>query len=185
MNKKKIIIAIFIIIFGLAFRVFLNEQVGIPNFEALTALSLVSGSFLGGVFAPIIPLLMAFSSDIYFGNTSVYLFTWSAFALAGILGTLARRNSKHRFLKITGLGVFSVLFFYFWTNFGWWLTSGMYQMNFSGLISCYIAALPFLRNQLISVLIFTPSFFAAFSLIFDKVFIKEKNMNPVRSLRPR
>ena len=90
MNKKKIIIAIFIIIFGFAFRVFLNEQVGIPNFEALTALSLVSGSFLGGVFAPIIPLLMAFFSDIYFGNTLVYLFTWSAFVLAGILGTLAR-----------------------------------------------------------------------------------------------
>jgi len=173
MNKKKIIIAIFIIIFGLAFRIFLNEQVGIPNFEALTALSLVSGSFLGGAFAPIIPLLMAFSSDIYFGNTSVYLFTWSAFALAGILGTLAGRNSRHRFLKITGLGVSSVLFFYFWTNFGWWLTSGMYQMNFSGLISCYIAALPFLRNQLISVLIFTPSFFAAFSLIFDKVLVRE------------
>jgi len=173
MKKKKIIIAIFIIIFGFAFRVFLNEQVGIPNFEALTALSLVSGSFLGGVFAPIIPLLMAFSSDIYFGNTSVYLFTWSAFALAGILGTLVRRNSKHRFLKITGLGVLSVLFFYFWTNFGWWLTSGMYQMTFSGLIRCYIAALPFLKNQLISVLIFTPSFFASFSLIFDKVSVRE------------
>jgi len=173
MNKKKILIAIFIIIFGVAFRIFLNEQVGIPNFEAVTALSLVSGSFLGGVFAPIIPLSMIFLSDVYFGNTSVYLFTWSAFILIGIFGTLVKRSSKHQFFKITGLGILSVLFFYFWTNFGWWLTSGMYQMTLPGLIKCYIAALPFLRNQLFSVLIFAPVFVTFFSLVFNKLLAKD------------
>ena len=174
MNKKKILIAISIIVFGVVFRIFLVEIVSIPNFEAVTALSLVSGSFLGGVFASIIPLSMIFLSDIYFGNTSVYLFTWSAFILIGIFGTLVKRSSKHHFFKITGLGILSVLFFYFWTNFGWWLTSGMYQMTLPGLIKCYIAALPFLRNQLFSVLIFTPTFSLIFSLVFDKIFIKEK-----------
>ena len=173
MNKKKIFFVISIIIFGVVFRIFLNEKIGIPNFEAVTALSLISGSFLGGVFAPIIPLSIMFFSDIHFGNTSVYLFTWSAFILVGVFGTFFKRSSKYYFLKITGVGVFSVLFFYLWTNFGWWLVSGMYPMNFQGLIQSYVAGFPFLKNQLASVLIFTPLFGLIFSQIFDKLFARE------------
>ncbi len=173
MNKNKFFFVISIIIFGVIFRIFLNEKIGIPNFEAVTALSLVSGSFLGGIFAPIIPLSIMFFSDIHFGNTLVYLFTWSAFILAGVFGTFLKKSSKYYFLKITGVGVFSVLFFYLWTNFGWWLVSGMYPMNFQGLIQSYIAGLLFLKNQLASVLIFTPIFGLMFSQIFDKIFKKE------------
>ena len=167
MNKRKILFAVFIIVFGVIFRIFLNEKIGIPNFEAITALSLLSGSFFGGVFAAVIPFLMIFFSDLYFGNTSVYLFTWSAFILIGIFGTFVKRNKKHYPLKITGMGIISVLFFYLFTNFGWWLTSGMYPMTFEGIIQCYIAGLPFLKNQLFSALIFVPSFAFIFSLLLE------------------
>jgi len=163
-----------IIIFGAGFRIFLNEVMAIPNFEAVTALSLVSGSFLGGIFAPVIPLAIIFLSDIYFGNSLIYLFTWSAFVLIGIFGTFFKRKSKYYFLKISTGGIISVLFFYLWTNFGWWLISGMYQMNLQGLIVSYIAGLPFLRNQLASVLIFTPLFSFVFSFVFDKLIIEKK-----------
>lgn len=169
-NKKKNILAISIIFLGVILRFFLNEVIGIPNFEAVTSLSLISGSFLGGIFAPIVPLFIIFLSDIYFGNNAVYLFTWSAFILIGIFGTLFKRNSKYYFLKITAGGILSVLFFYLWTNFGWWLISGMYPMNFLGLTQSYIAALPFLKNQLTSVVFFTPVFGLIFSFIFNKVF---------------
>ncbi len=168
MNKRKIVLTVFIIFFGVVFRIFLNEKVGIPNFEAVTSLSLLSGSFLGGIFAVITPLLMLFFSDLCFGNTSVYLFTWSAFVLIGIFGTLIKRNSKHYFLKTTGMGILSVLFFYLWTNFGWWLVSGMYSMNLWGLIQCFAAGILFLKNQLLSVLIFTPFFGLVFSFLYEK-----------------
>lgn len=173
MNKKKILFVISIIVFGVIFRIFLNEKIGVPNFEAVTALSLVSGSFLGGIFTPIIPLSIMFFSDLYFGNTLVYLFTWSAFILIGLFGILVKNHSNGYIFKITGVGILSVLFFYLWTNFGWWLTSGMYPMNFQGLIECYIAGLIFLKNQLLSVLIFTPLFSLMFSQIFDRLLIKK------------
>ena len=147
MQKKKILFAIFIVILGVVFRIFLNKVIGIPNFEAVTAISLLSGSFLGGFFAPLIPLLIIFLSDLYFGNVSVYFFTWSAFILIGVFGIFFKRDSKHYFLKISGGGILSVLFFYLWTNFGWWLTFGMYPMTFEGLIVAFIAGLPFLKNQ--------------------------------------
>ncbi|KPJ57528.1 hypothetical protein AMJ49_00150 [Parcubacteria bacterium DG_74_2] len=173
MNKRKILFAIFIIFFGTFFRIFLNEVISIPNFEAVTALSLISGSFFGGIFAGLIPLLMIFLSDIYFGNTLIFLFTWSAFIFIGSFGILFKKDSKDYFLKISGGGIISVFFFYLWTNFGWWLVSRMYPMNFQGLIECYIAGLPFLKNQLISALIFIPLFSLIFSLIFNKIFEKE------------
>lgn len=173
MNKKKILLAIFVIFFGVSFRIFLNKVIRIPNFEAVTALSLISGSFFGGTYAFFIPLSMIFLSDIYFGNSLVYLFTWSAFILIGIFGTFLKRDSKYYLFEISGGGILSVLFFYLWTNFGWWITSRMYSMNFQGLITCYIAGLPFLKNQLASILIFTPVFSIIFSLVFDKIFIKK------------
>jgi hypothetical protein len=117
--------------------------------------------------------LLIFLSDLYFGNVSVHFFTWSAFILIGIFGIFFKRNSKHYFLKISGGGIISVLLFYLWTNFGWWLVSGMYPMNFQGLIQSYIAGFPFLKNQLASVLIFTPFFGLMFSQIFDKLFVRE------------
>ena len=181
-KKKKILFAVFVILLGVVFRIFLNKVVGIPNFEAVTALSLVTGSFLGGFYAPFIPLLIIFLSDLYFGNTSVYFFTWSAFILIGIFGTIFKRNSKYYFLKISGGGILSVLFFYLWTNFGWWLTFGMYPMTFKGLIQCYIAGLLFLKNQLISVLIFVPSFGFLFSFISNKLKIKERAIEPQRQI---
>ncbi|XOB41003.1 MAG: DUF6580 family putative transport protein [Candidatus Nealsonbacteria bacterium] len=163
----KIPLAALVIFFGVVFRIFLNEQFHIPNFEAVTALSLLSGVFFRGFYSILIPLNIMFFSDFYFGNSVIYLFTWSAFALIGIFGNILKRNSKHLHLKSTGLGILSVLFFYIWTNFGWWLTSNMYSMDLGGLIECYLMAIPFLKNQLLSVLLFVPGF----SLIFSRAFI--------------
>ena len=96
-KKRKIIFAIFIVALGVGLRIFINEKINIPNFEAVTALSLLAGSFLGGIFGAIIPLLIVFFSDLYFGNTSVYIFTWVAYALIGIFGALLKRSSKYYF----------------------------------------------------------------------------------------
>ncbi len=174
MSKKKIILAILLILFSVVLRIFLNEEIRIPNFEAVTAVSLLSGSFFGGMYSFSIPLSVMFLSDLYFGNNFVYLFTWSAFILIGIFGNLIKRNSKNYTLKITGSGILSVLFFYLYTNLGWWLTSRMYPMDFTGLIECYVSALPFLKNQLLSVLIFVPAFVAIFSFV-------EKSINVLLS----
>ncbi|PIR02785.1 MAG: hypothetical protein CO144_00915 [Candidatus Nealsonbacteria bacterium CG_4_9_14_3_um_filter_35_11] len=176
MHRKKIILAILIVILGVIFRIFLVEIINIPNFEAVTALSLLSGSFFGGIYTAIIPLSIIFVSDFHFGNTSIYFFTWSAFILIGILGTLIKANSSYYIFKITGMGFLSTLFFYLWTNFGWWLTFGMYEMTVGGLMQCYIAALPFLKNQIFSVLIFVPSFAILLSFAFSKIKVPQKDI---------
>jgi len=74
------------------------------------------------------------------------------------------------------MGFLSTLFFYLWTNFGWWLTFGMYEMTVGGLMQCYIAALPFLKNQIFSVLIFVPSFAILLSFAFSKIKVPQKDI---------
>ncbi|MBI4051984.1 MAG: hypothetical protein HY400_05720, partial [Elusimicrobia bacterium] len=49
----------------------------------------------------------------------------------------------------------SSLLFFTVTNFGTWLAGGLYTKDFSGLIACYTAAIPFYRNTLLGDLLFT------------------------------
>lgn len=164
-NFRKIISAVSIIFLGVILRIFLNDKIGVPNFESVTTLSLVSGSFLGGIYGISVSLAIVFFSDLYFGNTYIYLFTWSAFILIGAFGALIKKNSGYYFLKMVGSGILSVLFFYLYTNLGWWLTSRMYPGTAFGILQCYIAGLPFLKNQLISVIVFMPTFLFLYSSV--------------------
>jgi hypothetical protein len=170
MPKEKILIALFVILFGVAARIFLVEFVQIPNFEIVTALALVAGVFLGGSFILIVPLGIIAISDIYLGNTSILIFTWSAFIAIGVFGWLLRKRKAfncHFVAQMTAMGIISSLFFYIYTNFGWWLLTNMYPPTFEGLIYCYIAALPFLKTNLLGNLFFVPVFISL-ALIVQK-----------------
>ena len=159
MPKEKILISLFIILFGAAARIFMVEFVQIPNFEIITALSLIAGVFLGGAFMLVIPLGIMAISDIYLGNTFILTFTWSAFVFIGIFGWLLRKNKDFNpcfIAKMTVVGIISSFFFYLYTNFGWWLLSNMYPPTFGGLIHCYVAGLPFLKTNLLGNLFFVP-----------------------------
>ena len=161
MNKKKLILAFFLILIGVVGRLFMIKFVMIPNFEIVTSLSLMGGAMLGGIFTFIIPLSIIALSDVYLGNASILIFTWSAFAVIGLFGWFLRKrkNLSPRFiLEMTGLGVFSSLFFYLYTNFGWWLLSGMYEYNLNGFVYCYVMGIPFFKTNLLGNLFFVPFF---------------------------
>lgn len=185
-NFKQIPIAIFIILFGVIFRIFLNAKIGIPNFEAVTALSLLSGSFLGGIYTALVPLSIIFLSDIYFGNTSILIFTWSAFMVIGIFGWFLRKRKSFNFRfvgQMTGMGIIASLFFYLYTNFGWWLLTNFYPHTWQGLINCYIMGLPFFKTNLLGNLFFVP-LFTSLALVVWKYYpvLKFKFLNIPKKL---
>jgi hypothetical protein len=55
--------------------------------------------------------------------------------------------------------------FFVGTNFAVWVSSGMYEHTLSGLVSCYVAALPFLRNSLLGDLFWSGMLFGAYALV--------------------
>lgn len=74
-------------------------------------------------------------------------YTWTGFLLIGLIGWVLQ--SKITLGRVaTGSIVGSVSFFLI-TNFGVWAAWSMYPRNFAGLTECYVAGLPFFRNEII------------------------------------
>jgi len=163
-NNSFIHYSLFIILFLLAFLERTVLDLG-PNYEFLTTVMILSAFYLGRKQSFWLIFLVIAITDRLIGNSKIFLFTWSgflipAFVIPKLFGNwkLKIENSRWKVVLLSGTGVLSNLFFYFYTNMGVWLLDswGMYTKDLWGLISCYINALPFLKNQITSSLIFIP-----------------------------
>jgi hypothetical protein len=87
---------------------------------------------------------------------------WACYLLIALASSKWMRPASLR--KGVVLTLSSSVFFFVVTNFGVWLTSGMYVHNWSGIVSCYTLALPFFRNTLMSDAVFTAALFGIYAL---------------------
>ena len=78
-----------------------------------------------------------------------YLATWLWYAGAMVLGRVLLRE-KTTVARLASAIVLGPTSFFLVSNFGYWLTTQDYPHTASGLIACYIAALPFYPNDLAS-----------------------------------
>jgi hypothetical protein len=78
-----------------------------------------------------------------------YLPTWMWYAAAMVLGRilLSERTTGLRVVAAALLGPTS---FFVISNFAVWVGNGMYERSLAGLIACYVAAIPFYRNDVAS-----------------------------------
>ncbi len=156
-TKAKLITAAALIIFGAISRYLLKD---IPNIETITVVSLLAGSLLGGIWTIVVGLAVVAITDIFIGNTIIFAYTWSAWAVMGFFGFVLRKRAKkpvRHALELTGTGILGVLFFYAWTNFGVWHIGHLYPHTIDGLIASYVAGIPFLKYQIISTVLFVPT----------------------------
>jgi hypothetical protein len=103
-----------------------------------------------------IPLLLLVGVDIFlttqrygYALTSGHAVTWLWYLAAAFLGAAMLRNSQSSPRVLSASLLISVSFFLA-SNFAVWSEWGMYAKTPSGLGGCYIAALPFFRNSLLS-----------------------------------
>lgn len=157
MHRKTVFTAALLIAFGVGGRLLLQDM---PNIETVTVATVLAASLLGGPWGLIVGIITVAASDIIIGNTSILLYTWSGWALVGISALIARyrgQRTSRAVLALTGAGLLGNIIFFVWTNFGVWHIGGLYQHTWAGLVECYIAAVPFLRNQLLSTVLFVPA----------------------------
>ena len=97
---------------------------------------------------------------LYAGQPVVYL----AVALVATCGFLLR--GKRSWGRLAGSGLVAALGFFIVTNLAVWATGGglRYPMNLAGLIDCYVQAIPFFRNSLVSMAVFLPLLFSPVAL---------------------
>ena len=124
-----------------------------PNFTPILSMAIFSGAIINTrIIAYLIPLVAMLISDLYLGFHSCMPIIYFSLALCVLIGTFL--EAKVTILNFV-LGISAgVILFYLITNFAVWYGSGMYDYSFSGLIKCYVMALPFLQNTIISSMIY-------------------------------
>jgi hypothetical protein len=134
-----------------------------PNFTALNALALFGASVIGNVWA-VFGVLFAslLFSDLLLGFHSTLAFVYLSFALTIVLGRIfnCKNSWRSRFLCATA----AALLFFLVANLGVWMTTDYYPKTAYGLLSCYLAALPFLLNQWVGDLFYVALLFGCYSL---------------------
>ncbi len=147
----------------------------ITNKTPLTAMSVLAGGFFMRRFAIAFIVATMLVSDVLVGYFMGYpiVGSWTVFTYSGFLAIVfvgGCLGAKPAFVKTFLLTLLSGLGFWLWTNVGTWLFSGMYPRTGLGLMECYSMALPFLRNSLIGVLIWTPIFYAGLRCVMSDSF---------------
>lgn len=152
-----------------------------PNFSPVGGMALFGVAYYSRRYwAYLIPIIAMWISDLAVNNIlyaqyfdhfvwfySGAFFTYGAFLLIVVFGTFILKKVRINRLLVATLGA-SVIFFLV-SNFGVWLSSGMYPHTWSGLIACYAAGLPFFRNTLLGDLFYCGLFFGAFELSVRKI----------------
>ena len=124
-----------------------------PNFTPILSMAVFSGAIINRqLTAYLIPLVAMLLSDFYIGFHSGMPIIYFSLALCVLIGTFIQaRVTIINFVFSIFAGV---IIFYLITNFSVWYGSGMYDYSFSGLITCYVMALPFLQNTIISSMVY-------------------------------
>ncbi len=107
---------------------------------------------------------LALTKLIYsYAFTPDHLVTIAWYAAVLGIGTVLRANV--RALRVAGAALCASIGFFLVSNFAVWAVWPTYPHTIGGLYLCYVAALPFFRNQFVSDMLFTAVMFGAPALV--------------------
>ncbi len=144
------------------------------NFSPAFAVCLFTGAFcLDKRISILLPIMTFLASDLgiwALTGRADWAFYPSQFAVYSCLlcctalGFLLRE--KHTVLRIAATGLAGCMVFFVVTNFAVWALGTTYPHTPGGLLQCYVAAIPYLRNSLLGT-----AFFG--SVLFSPVCVRE------------
>ena len=130
-----------------------------PNFTPIIAVALISGYFFKNINLSLLILLVAMLlSDLFIGFYENMIFVYASLLLITFVFHKISKKINYKNLFIYCFAG-SFIFFIF-SNFGVWALGSpgvldvAYERNISGLVECYILAIPFFGNTFLSTLIF-------------------------------
>ena len=152
-----------------------------PNFTALGAMALFGGAYVSSrTLAIILPLAALWISDLILNNlvytefyqgfvlfSSGHVWVYISFIVIVIVGKSTMKNVTMKSVGLSGISA-SVIFFLL-SNFGVWIGGMMYPLSLSGLISCYIAGLPFFGWTLVGNAFYCTMLFGSFEFASNKI----------------
>ena len=144
------------------------------NFAPCGALGLFGAAYFSRKWVAILlPLLSLLLSDIVLMNTVYantgsslfydgFLWVYGTTALCTIIGFITL--NKITVFRVLGSAILASILFFALTNFGYFAGTTVYPHNFSGLMLCYGAALPFFGGTIFGNLFYSAVMFGGFEL---------------------
>ena len=134
-----------------------------PNFAPIGAIALFGGAtFRDRRWAFATPLAAMLLSDAVLGFHSLMPFVYGSFALIVCLGLLL--HGRRRLAPIGVAALSSSMIFFLITNLGVWAMGSYYPKTASGLLACYVAAIPFLGNTALGDAFYSAALFGGLAL---------------------
>ncbi len=164
-NLKIQFITLSAIIFALAIFRLLPH---LPNVSPIAAMALFGGAYFSDKrVAFIIPFAALFLSDLILGLHNSMIFVYAGFALTVAIGFWLK--SRVTLTNTAFTMVASSVLFFLLTNFGAWMTSGLYAKTAAGLMQAYAAGIPFFQNSLLGNLVYAAVIFGGYHLLQKNV----------------
>lgn len=170
-------------------RIYLSNEGGANwyNFTPVGALALFGGTYFSSrVKSYLFPLLLLFVSDLVLMSTAAFTeykegllyagwyWTYGSFIIMVLIAEVFKK--KVTILSVIVGGVLAAVSHYLISDFGVWLGGGIdfttgqpYTKNWAGFISCYVAALPYLKNMILGNLFYGAILFGGFELAKSKI----------------
>ncbi|HRI19616.1 MAG TPA: hypothetical protein PLA68_01625 [Panacibacter sp.] len=177
-NKQTIIFLFIIIAVTTIVKVICAPQLDLSGFSAGLSVALFAGFAEKDVKkALLLPLITVFFSDVLiqllfmaklFPFAGFYSNQWINYLLIASLTFMGMLLRNGKIMGILAASVLGPAFFFLVSNYIVWATQAStmgYANDFSGLITCYTAGIPFYRNSVIATLIFLPSFIGLYQWI--------------------
>jgi len=135
-----------------------------PNVSPVAAMALFGGAyFTDKKMAFIVPFAALILSDLIIGLHNSMLFVYVGFALTVMVGFWLKNRITISTTAIAML--FSSVLFFLLTNFGAWLTTGIYAKSAEGLMQAYVAGIPFFQNSLLGNGVYAVVIFGGYYLL--------------------
>ena len=136
-----------------------------PNFTPIIAVAILSGYFFKNIYISFLTLIISMLiADIFLGFHNNIFFVYISLLI--ISYTFFKIGEKINYKNLIFYSFFGSLVFFIISNFGVWFLGEMYEKNLTGIIECYILAIPFFGNTFLSTLIFSyPSIFLYRSIL--------------------
>ena len=135
--------------------------------------------------AIVVPLIAFWLSSLILDNT-VYAGFYEGFvfvsqpmvyvALVLIVALGWFMLKKVNIVNLLGASLSASGIFFLVSNFGSWLSTGLYPKTFAGLMSCYAAGIPFFGGTLAGDLFYVAVLFGGYELVKRRYFIQQTEL---------
>ena len=164
-------LAYLFVLLGVFSRYFVASHVAWLNFTAVGGSLLFFGARRSWreMFIPLAVLIMAdyYLTVYHYGYTfrwKAYVITWAWYLMAMVLGQILL-HAKTNFVRGAAGAILGPTSFFIASNYAVWAGGNLYPHTLSGLGACYLAAIPFYRNDLLSTSLFLAGAFAIEALL--------------------